>query len=245
MARSISPTSGAGSFATGAIETGGVCFVFTASIATVGVSADTGGEESGVITCGGLKSLPRASRGAIDSFDAMGAPDRVLLRLLFEILEQRDDLIVARIGVEHARIPLARLIVCAVGACDVAEVAQRNEIFGIERERGFERSFRLVVAAGLEQRLTVYDVPVHVLRLLCEMRLAERDRLVEIACFPIFIGERREKPARVFVVSLLELVDAIGGGHLKDGGRQTADGSWDGKRRNFSVIVVTVHAHHR
>jgi hypothetical protein len=96
---------------------------------------------------------------------------------------------------------------------DIAKVTQCDEVFGIERERGLEDAPCLIVPARLEERLAVHDVPTHVPGLLGQELLTDENGLLEIADFAVFIGERREIPARILVEFLPELVDTRRTGH--------------------------------
>jgi hypothetical protein len=92
-------------------------------------------------------------------------------------------------------------------------VPERNEVLGIERERGLENATGLIVAAGLEQGLAVHDVAAHVARLLRKKLLTNKDGLLEIPDFPVFVGEGREISARILVEFFAELVDTRRAGH--------------------------------
>ena len=144
----------------------------------------------------------------------LGEDDRRRRRRLPQGVDERDDLVVARIGLEHAPVPVlgSRGVPARLG--DVAEMAQGDEVLGIERERGLEDRLRLVGARRLEQGLPVHDMPAQVPRLLLEVHAAQIDGRVEVARLAILVGERREEPARVLLVAFLQLVNARRGCHL-------------------------------
>jgi hypothetical protein len=50
-------------------------------------------------------------------------------------------------------------------------------------------------------------VPIHVPRLLAEVLLAEGDGLIEIAVLAVFVGQGRKEAPRVFLVSLLQVIE--------------------------------------
>src|SRR5205085_6797701 len=123
------------------------------------------------------------------------------------------DLFVAGIRFEHPAVPSTRGLGIATGARDVSQMTQRNEILGVERERGLEDTSGLVVTARLEKSLTVDDMATHVSRLLGEELLADEDRLLEVADLPVLVRERRKIPTRILVEFLPKLVDARSTGH--------------------------------
>ena len=100
-----------------------------------------------------------------------------------------------------------------MSARNIAEVAKRDQVFGVERECRLEHTSRFIVPAGFEKGLAVHDVAAHVSRLLRQKLLTDENGLLEIADFPIFVRERREIPARILVELFPELVDARRTGH--------------------------------
>jgi hypothetical protein len=64
-------------------------------------------------------------------------------RRLVEPGEQRADIGIVRIRIEHARVPPVRLDQVPALTLDVAHVAQRDQVLGIEVERGLEHAARL------------------------------------------------------------------------------------------------------
>ena len=139
--------------------------------------------------------------------------------------EQRLDLVVARIRLQHALVPSPRRRRITLSSGDVAEVTQGDQVLGVERESGLEHAARLVEAATLVQRLAVDDVPAHVSGLLRQELLADQDRLFEVASLSEFVGQRSEVAAGILVELPFELVDAVGAGHQSlGGGAQAAVG---------------------
>src|SRR5205823_2354763 len=65
------------------------------------------------------------------------------------------DLLIARVGLEHALVP--DLGGGGVARCfrDVAEMPEGDEVFRIERQRRLENGARFFTFAGLEERLSV------------------------------------------------------------------------------------------
>ena len=187
----------------------------------------------------GVRSLAAASRHLRERARArprLVVLVRALLRRLcrrrrcrgrVERCDQALDLLVARIGLEHPVVPGARRAGVALHAGDVAEVPERDEVFRVERECGFEHASRIVEPTAFVQRLPVDDVPAHVAGLLREELLADHDRLLEVAHLPELVGERGEIPPRILVELLLELVDAGGAGHqhLGSGAQAAVEGS--------------------
>ena len=124
-------------------------------------------------------------------------------------------------------------------------MTQRDEVLGIERERGLEHAARLVEAAALVQRLPVDDVPAHVSGLLRQELLADQDRLLEISSLSELIGQRSEVAAGILVELLFELVDAGGAGHQSlGGGAQAAVGEAEqdkyAKRTSQSEVLPSL-----
>src|SRR4051812_15358230 len=123
------------------------------------------------------------------------------------------DLLVAWIRLEDSPVPGTGRLAVAVRARDVAEMAQRDEVLGIQCQRRLEDASGFVVPTRLEERLSVDDVAAHMPRLLRQELLADEDRLVEVADLPVFVGERREISTGILVEFLAELVDARSTGH--------------------------------
>src|SRR5689334_11123234 len=96
---------------------------------------------------------------------------------------------------------------------DIPEMAQGDEVLGIERQCRLEDAASLVVPSRFEKSLAIHDVAAHVARLLRQKLLADEDCLLEVPDFPVFVGERREISARILVEFLAELVDARSTGH--------------------------------
>jgi hypothetical protein len=87
-------------------------------------------------------------------------------------------------------------------------VAQRDEVFWVNRERAREGVPGVSGVAGLEENLTVHDQPVHIVRLLGDVLLAEQQSPIKEPGLAILIGQRCEEPARVLVVPLPQVLDA-------------------------------------
>jgi len=85
-------------------------------------------------------------------------------------------------------------------------MAQRDEVFRIERQRRLEHGARLVESTELEQCLAVDDVPAHVAGLLRQVFLADEDGLLEIKSAARDPGSR----AKIAVKSNDPRVDPIG-----------------------------------
>ena len=83
-----------------------------------------------------------------------------------------------------ARLRPARLLVVATFACDIAEMAQRDEVLGVGLEGHLERRLRVGEPPCLEEGLSVDDEAVQVVGLLAEVLLAEQDGAVgEAFCY--------------------------------------------------------------
>ena len=143
----------------------------------------------------------------------LGENDGRRWRRLTQGVDERDRLVVARIGLEHAPVPVLGGGRVTAGIGDIAEVAQGDEVLGVERERGLEDRLRLVGARRLEQGLAVHDMPAQVTRLLLEVHAAQVNGGVEVPRLAILVGERREEPAGVLLVAFLQLVNARRGCH--------------------------------
>ena len=212
----VSGAAAAGSGA-GGVLSGSV----TSRSSSSGISAST---TSGVAKCASGAAANASAGSGGRRLDGLDVSDRRRSRLLCrdailrEAADQTLDLLVSRIRLEHALVPAARRGRIALARGDVAEVPQRDEVLGVERQRGLEHAQRFVQATALEQRLAVDDVAAHVARLLREILLADQDRLFEVANFAELIRQRGEVAARIFVELLFELVDAGGAGHQSLGG---------------------------
>ena len=114
---------------------------------------------------------------------------------------------------EHALIPNTRAAQSRRLPTDVAEMTQRDQILGIERERGLENGPGFVETGKLEKRLSVDDMAAHMPRLLGQIFLANEDGLLEITRLSILVSERREVAPGVLVELLAELVDSSRTGH--------------------------------
>ena len=151
----------------------------------------------------------------------------------------RGDVVIPRIGIEHTLIPAPGASGVATDLRDVAQMAQRDEVFRIEREGALEDRARLRQVPGLVQRLAEDDVAAHVAGLLREELAAERDGLRQVARLPVLVGERGEVATRVLVELLPELVDPGRCAHpsstLSLGGRQHA--GRPGRRAKLAVVV--------
>ena len=129
-----------------------------------------------------------------------GRPRRV------EVAYQLLDLFVSRIDLEDALVPLPRRVEVRRLLGDVAEVAEGDQVLGIETECGVEDLARFVEASRLEQGLSEDDVSADVPRLLRQMRPTERDRLIQVPRLPMLVRQGGEVAARVLVEFFLELV---------------------------------------
>jgi hypothetical protein len=78
-------------------------------------------------------------------------------------------------------------------------MTQRDQVFGIERERGLEHRLCLDERAVFKQRLPEDNVPTHVARLLGQVLSTQRDGLRQIARLAVFVRKRRKVATRVFV----------------------------------------------
>ncbi len=63
-------------------------------------------------------------------------------------------------------------------ASDVAEVSERDQVLGVESERGVKDLPGLIEATSLVERLREHDVPADVRGLLRQVGSTERDGLV-------------------------------------------------------------------
>jgi hypothetical protein len=107
--------------------------------------------------------------------------------LRVEIANELLYLLVARIDFEHALVPAAGGVEIARFLCDVAEVAQRDQILGVEPKGRVENLPRLIEAAGFEERLGEHDVSADVTRLLREVCPAQGDRLIHVPGLAVLI----------------------------------------------------------
>ena len=73
-------------------------------------------------------------------------------------------------------------------------MAESDEVFRIERQRRLENGARFLTFAGLEERLSVDDVPAHMAGLLWQVLLADADRFLEIPGEDF--GPKQISPAR-------------------------------------------------
>ena len=115
------------------------------------------------------------------------------------VLEQLRDFGVPRIGFEKAFVPLPRPSEITVHLGDLAERAQRDEIFGVQLERRGEHVARFVRLAGFVERLAEHNVTTDVTGLSGEVRAADGNSLRRVACLAQLVRERREIAARIFL----------------------------------------------
>ena len=92
---------------------------------------------------------------------------------------------------------------------DVAEVPERDEILGIERQRRLEGRGGIRLASRLEETLAVHDQPVHVAGRLREVFLAEQNGTVDEARLAVLVREGREVALGILVIPLAQFVDAV------------------------------------
>src|SRR5688572_3136194 len=119
---------------------------------------------------------------------------------------------------------------------------ERDEVLGIERKGRFEDGSGFLDLSRLVQRLTIHDVPAHMAGLLRQVFPTDRDRLLDVARFAVFVRQRGEIPPRILLEFLAQFVYAgrarhdplpvrtrasrVGGGmsgkiHIIDGGSQS------------------------
>jgi hypothetical protein len=157
--------------------------------------------------------------------------------------EERRDLRIARIRVEHPGVPAACVVEVAGRAVDVAHLPEGDHVLGIEVERRLEERAGLVTRARLVQRLAEHDLPAHVIGLLRQLLAADGDGAVEVPRPPVLVGERGEIAARVLFEFPLQLVDPGGasqckspekrhGAPLEAGGR-----TWQHTARTFGKSI--------
>ena len=160
-------------------------------------------------------------------------------------MKYRRYFLVSWIGFKDSAVPRSSGLNVTPRACDVAEVPERDEVFGIERKGSFEHRAGFVVTAGFEQRLTVDDVPAHVSGLLRQKLLTDEDGLLEIAKLPVLIRERREVTAGILVEFFSELVNSRRTGHCvparwsADRGGRRRDNTQ--RRQNKSIRKCRAH----
>jgi len=112
---------------------------------------------------------------------------------------------------------------------DVAEVAEGDQVLGVESERGMEELTRLIEASGFEERLRQHDVTADVRGLLREMGPTECDRLVQITGLAVLVRQWGEVASRVLVEFLFELVKPGGAGHSMPSGAPRGPGGETGQ----------------
>jgi hypothetical protein len=157
--------------------------------------------------------------------------------------DEGGDLGVARIRVEHPRVPPSCVVELSGRAGDVAHVPQGDHVLGVEVECGLEQRTGIVARARLVQRLAEHDLPAHVIGLLRQLLAADGDGAVEVPRPPVLVGERGEIAARVLFEFPLQLVDPGGasqckspekrhGAPLEAGGR-----TWQHTARTFGKSI--------
>jgi hypothetical protein len=139
--------------------------------------------------------------------------------------EQRLNLVVAGIGLEHTLVPPTRRRGVTLPSGDVAEMTQAIRFSG-SSDSAVSNTPRASSRRPLSnRRLPVDDVPAHVTGLLRQELLADQNRLFEVSTLSEFIGQGSEVAAGILVELLFELVDAVGAGHQSlGGGAQAAVG---------------------
>ena len=111
--------------------------------------------------------------------------------------------LVARIRLEHALVPGARRLGSPCDAGDVTEMAQRDQVLGIERQRGLEHRPRLVAAGRSRTAPGRRRCGRSCGRAAAGELLADHYRLFEIARLAELVRQRGEIPARILVELLL------------------------------------------
>ena len=96
---------------------------------------------------------------------------------------------------------------------NVAEVAQRDQVLGIEIECGLERLTRFLQAAAIVERLAEHDMTADVPRLLRNLAPADLNGTVIVARLSKLVCESREDPARDFRSTTKKVFDQGGVGH--------------------------------
>ena len=119
----------------------------------------------------------------------------------------RGNVVIARVGLEHAFKPTARTSRIAIGTRDVSQVTQRDQVFRIEIERLFKHVARLDQLALLVERLSKHDIAAHVTRLFRQVLATERNSLNQVTGLAALISEWREVAARILLELFPELVD--------------------------------------
>ena len=94
-------------------------------------------------------------------------------RRCVQFVDQRQHFVIAGVGVQYSLVPLDRLNRFVLQPRDVAELAQCDEVFGIERERNSEDDLCFVQPAGVKERPTVDHLSVEVVWLVLQIALTE------------------------------------------------------------------------
>ena len=128
-------------------------------------------------------------------------------------VELRDDLVVLWIHLEQPAVPSDGYVGLAMLPSNVAQVAQRDQVFGIEIERGLERLTRFLEAAAIVERLAEHDMTADVPRLLRNLAPADLNGAVVVARLSKLVCESREDPARILGVLTKKVCDQGGVGH--------------------------------
>ncbi|HEX5577119.1 MAG TPA: hypothetical protein VFX40_02030 [Gemmatimonadaceae bacterium] len=106
---------------------------------------------------------------------------------------------ILRIDVESLGVPVARFVGLALCAGYVSQVPEYDRVVRIQLEGFLEHRAGFVGPAGIVESLAVHHMPAHVTGLLGQMSPADRDCLLWVSCFPVFVGERGEIAPRILV----------------------------------------------
>ncbi len=156
------------------------------------------------------------------------------------------NLLVLRIDLEELAVPSTSAFHVAICLRDVTHVAEGDQVLGIEREGGFERSPSFIHGTTIVERLPQYDVPADVTRLERDVAATDLDGGIQLTTFAILVGEPRENAARILGELLQEIVDQGGIGHALPSGRPPLEGRrksvQDTSSRRFKSIGSDIPA---
>jgi hypothetical protein len=101
---------------------------------------------------------------------------------------------------------------------NVAKVAQRDQVFGIEIQRRLERLPRFLESPAIVERLPQNDMAADVARLLRNLTATDLDSAVIVSGLPKLIRKSGEDTAGILGILSKEVFDQGGVGHAMPSG---------------------------